>query len=180
MFPEYENTFWDYSRSYLSLKRKNEIFRKYIKIHDTILDEANNFVKDEFEDGYIVGCHIRGTDKRTEARRRYSIETVIEEIKKITHNKSNYKIFLATDDQEYYLKMKEIYKDTIISRDCTRLNTPIHLTKEHQGYHIGKEVLLDCLILSQCHYFIGGSSNVSHSVLIFTPNIQHKIIKFVC
>lgn len=78
----------------------------------------------------------------------------MKEIDRAVHNKTHYKILLATDDQEYYLKIKEIYKDKIISRDCTRLNTPVHLTKEHQGYHIGKEVLLDCLALSRCHYFI--------------------------
>ena len=131
------------------------IFRKYIKIHDIILDEAHNFARDEFRDFFIVGCHIRGTDKRTEVRRKYSVETVTKEINRIIHNKNHYKIFLATDDQEYYLAMKEIYKDKIISRDCVRLNEPVHLNKEHQGYRIGKEVLLDCLILSQCHYFIG-------------------------
>ncbi len=87
---------------------------------------------------------------------------------------------MATDDQEYYLKMKAIYKDKIISRDCSRFHGDILKDINYRGYDIGKEVLTDGLILSKCHYFIGGSSNVSHAVLVINPNIQHKIIKFNC
>ena len=76
--------------------------------------------------------------------------------------------------------MKAIYKDKIISRDCSRFHGDILKDVNYQGYNIGKEVLMDGLALSKCHYFIGGSSNVSHAVLIINPNIQHKIIKFNC
>ena len=44
-------------------------------------------------------------------------------------------------------------------------------------YLIGKEVLIDCLILSRCKYFIGSISNVSYGVLTFNPDIKYKIIK---
>jgi hypothetical protein len=76
--------------------------------------------------------------------------------------------------------MKEIYKDRIISRDCSRFQGEILTNEKYRGYVIGEEILLDGLILSKCDYFIGGSSNVSHAVLILNPNIQHTIIKFNC
>ena len=75
------------------------------------------------------------------------------------------------------MKTKKIYKDKIISRDHIRLNEPIHKSKKHHGYLIGKEVLIDCLILSRCKYFVGSISNVSYGVLAFNPDIKYKIIK---
>lgn len=172
------NNLSSYAKNFLTLRQKNALFNKYIKIQRYILEEVENLIKTEFKGYYVIGCHIRGTDKYTETGFHNSPNKFFNKIDKMTKNKKKYKIFLATDDNNYYLDFQKKYGNRLISLNHKRSSeSPVHLGSKFNGYEIGKQVLLDALILSKCDYFIGSRSCVSHSVLIFNPDINFKIIK---
>lgn len=170
--------FSNYARSFLTLQHKNYLFNKYVKIKDSISEYVSYFIENEFNGFFVVGCHIRGTDKVIESKFVNSENIFFEEIDRKIKNREKYKIFLATDDTGYFLKFKKKYGDKLIYINHFKSDKEaVHLNKNNQGYEIGRQVLVDSLVLSKCDYFIGSRSNVSHAVIIFNPDIDYKIIK---
>lgn len=147
---------------------------KYIKIKPHILSKVNQFKNIYFEKGHaIIGIHYRGTDKSIEAPRvgYQSMEGKINEYI-ASHRVHNYKIFVATDEQQFLDYMKRQYGDAIISTQAMRstVGSALHYNN-NQHYRCGEEALIDCLLLSKCDILIRTSSNLSLWSGYFNPNL---------
>ena len=81
----------------------NNILAKNISIHEDILDRVNAFWDKTFQKGeYVLGVHIRGTDKNPRiGGRKILPEEYFPYVDKIMERRPG-KIFLATDDPTYF------------------------------------------------------------------------------
>ena len=155
----------------------NFLFKKYIKIRSNILDEVNTFIKREFGNSNIIGIHWRGTDlKKHYNNGIIRTETYADKFYKlvdpILENKPNSKIFLCTEENEYLENFKKRFGNKIINTKCFRSDSdlPPHLMhsmpRDLHRYNLGREVLIDALLLSRTDTIIGLRSNVLNSALI--------------
>ena len=168
----------------------SKLIKKYILIRPEIQDIVNEFIYKNFKNKTIIGLHWRGTDIRKAKRRDFvkngnpgitSIEIISTYINKFLKACPNALIFISTDEEynidclsSRYGKEKILYTDCLRSKD----NSPIHLnyksTRKLHKYNLGLEVLIDCMILSNCNYLIGRRSNVLNSALLLGEFQENK------
>lgn len=165
--------YWEHIEYINSRAENHQLIKQFIRVKPNILAEVDNFVKSHFNADYIIGVHYRGTDKKAEAPSvcYREIFAVIE--KQIaTLGSKSWKIFLATDEQ--------LFKDLLFSKFpgnvccCDHLRSEdgkaLHITPK-DPYQVGKEAVIDCLLLSRTHLIIRTSSNLSFFSSVFNPNI---------
>lgn len=148
----------------------NKIVAKYIKIKPEIRKEIKDFTQQHFTSKFMIGIHYRGTDKISEAVRT-PYDKVNDAINNLVINKQDYKIFIATDENNFidYIKAKFssiVYQDAIRSSS----DKPIHFDNENP-YQAGKEALIDAVLLSETNHLIRTSSNLSRWSTYFNPSI---------
>ena len=161
-------------------KKHYSILKKYIRIKKEILDEVKNFMKRNFLNKKVLGVHFRGTDMKTQERHPYpaTIKQIISyidyEIKK--HNYK--KIFLVTEELNYMTKLKNKYKDQICYYDSFRSKKPdiFENKRKNHRYLIGKENIIDMILLSNTHSVICTNSHLADASNFF-KNFKIKMIK---
>ena len=161
-------------------KKHYVILKKYIRVKKEILNEVKKFLKKNFQNKRVLGVHFRGTDMKTQERHPYPA-TLKQITSFIDHEikKNNYKkIFLVTEEFEYMKKLKLRYGDTICYYNSFRsIQTDIFDNKrKNHRYLIGKENIIDMLILSNTHSIICTQSNLANASNFFT-NFKIKTIK---
>ena len=157
------------------------LIQKYIKIKPHIQEEVNEFVNQNFKGKYIIGVHHRGTDKITEwplvayeKTHKVLIETIIA-LKRA--DRKNLKVYVATDDQNFLNYLVERMPKTVIYSDFKRSSnaTALHFnpTIYENNYQMGKEALLDCLLLSKSNILIRPKSSCLSSIsTCFNPYMK--------
>lgn len=153
---------------YMQRDRAYELITKYIHVRQEILEEVERFYNQHFlAQQFMIGVHYRGTDKEIEASRT-SYETVIAEIQKYTGEKC-YKIFVATDEPSFLVKMEEAFPNRVCCIEAQRFqDRPVHYASS-QCFLKGKEALIDCLLLAKSHLLIRTNSNLSAVAAYFNP-----------
>ena len=156
------------------------IFKKYIKIKKKILIEVKKFLKKNFLNKKVLGVHFRGTDMKTQERHPYpaTIKQIVSyidyEIKKYKFKK----IFLVTEDLNYLEKLKKKYKDKICYYNSfrTKKSDIFDGQRKNHRYLIGKENIIDMLLLSNTHSIICTNSNLVNASN-FIKKFKIKTIK---
>jgi hypothetical protein len=152
------------------------LINKHIKLKPHIQEKINNFSTKCFSSHYVIGVHYRGTDKIKEAPP-VPYSQVAQEIQNHigTINTSNYKIFVATDEQNFIVYLESIfgekvcyYEDAIRSTD----GTPIHLDPKYDHYKSGEDAIIDALLLSKTNFLIRMNSNLSLCSTYFNPHLK--------
>ena len=84
-------------------------------------------------------------------------------------NNENSRIFLATDDQEVRDRFVDEYQELLFMTDSIRStgDVSVHHGTSGGGYQKGEDVLIDCLLLSECDHIIKGISNVALCAMFF-------------
>ncbi len=140
-----------------------KIFYKFVKIKKSLINEKNNFIKKNFKNKKILGIHFRGTDQKTAQRHplpatKKQIINLIDSLDK----KHNYdKIFLATEEKDYYDLLKKRYPNLIhYSKHYTKKRNIFFEDRKGIRFQLGKEVIIDMMLLSNVDHLIGVRSNV--------------------
>lgn len=168
----------------------NKLIDKYIKIKEEILNEVNDFYNYNMNNFECIGVHVRfATSHINEKPRLITLDEYFNEIDAtIKTLQSNYKIFLATDSEYVVRQFKKKY-EKLLYTNAIRSNymEEVHLIydaydywishseefhKKKPGYKGGKDVLMDCLLLSKCNVLIHSTSNVSDFATFFNPEIK--------
>lgn len=155
---------------------------KYIKIQQEILDEVKSIKLNWGEN--ILGLHIRGTDMKNTSNHPIpvSLERYKKEVDEMLDNYEVNKIFCCTDEEEILQYFLNAYKKLIVhtsslrSLDGLAVHTNKEIVREHHNYLLGKEVLIDALLLSKCDYLICGHSNVAYGAMVFNKNQYEKVV----
>jgi len=159
--------------SKLSRNEAHALIAKYIHVNEDLVQDVLKFKKEYFSKNLTIGIHYRGTDKIREARR-VSYEEVFEAVEQyLEHIKpSEYKIFVATDERQFLEEMKKRFKDKIIFISSYRSEDgkPVHM-KYKNSYEMGRQAVLDCLLLSETHFLFRTPSNLSLCSGYFNPDL---------
>ncbi len=156
------------------------LLKKHIKVKEHILEEVENFAAENFQDHFIIGVHYRGTDKSTEAPRvtyRQAEQAVWQQLSKLTH--AHYKIFVATDEQPFLNYMAAKFPGKVICTEATRsINfKSVHHSAQNQ-YDVGRQAIVDALLLSKCSLLIRTSSNLSLWATFFNPDLPVILLNY--
>jgi hypothetical protein len=167
-----------------TISRCKYLIKNYIHIKPDIELELNRKIPKKF-DKSILGIHVRGTDRKkgcyghllTDDPEKY-LQKALDLDSKFKFNK----IFLACDELETLSLFINTFENRLIYNDAFRVskdsNCAAHTSNEEHTRHLhkyllGKEVLIDALLLSRCGHFIFGPSNVAHAAIIFSENSQN-------
>ena len=149
--------------------------KKYLQINSVISQKAQAVIYDNFQQNYVLGIHIRGTDFAYASPT--PLDQYFSEIEKIiSQNKlEHYRIFIATDQEQYVKAFQERYQSKLFHSNALRSDNhiaPFRL-QGNNAYKKGEDVLIDMLVLSKCHHVIKGAAATGEMALWFndTPEV---------
>lgn len=166
------------------IERARYLIKKYIKIKKYIIDEVNNYIPKGMHDD-ILGVHVRGTDRRRgEINHLKTAEPFVylEQAKLLDQTYQFSKIFLACDEPETIEMFLDFFGDRLIFTSAYRVSYS-NLKKKKQDwlydalrpqhrYKLGREVLVDALLLARTGHLLCGPSNVTHGAMFFSKRDQ--------
>ncbi len=126
------------------------LIQKYIHFRPHIQEKIEQFKQDYFQDKFVIGLHYRGTDAPASSP---PYEVCLKEVQKTIDalGVSDYKIFIASDEQPFIDYMLTIYSDRICyQRNAFRSDkggAPIHKSCSYSHYLQGEEAIIDCALL---------------------------------
>lgn len=132
----------------------------------------------------MVGIHIRGTDMKSTQDHPIPPHVLqfINALDNIQKRERISKIFLCTDEESIVEQIRNKYGNMVVCTTAYRSDDGESIHKGHNGekrqYHhylMGREVLVDALVLSQCEHLICGHSNVAYAAILFNAN-KYKTI----
>lgn len=181
-----------YKHNY-SIDDQRNIFKKYIRINDSIIKVFNSFL-DMYRNQHILGVCIRGTDYVNIKPKAHSIqpsvEQVIDDISVYLNQYKIDKIFVATDESTYLRRLKDKfgpliihYQKNFVDNRSNNMFNGLYLNKTYNINYIiklNKEYLINVLILSKCQYLIMGktSATIIYNLLRDTKPVSEKIYDF--
>ena len=156
---------------------------KHLIIKPQFLDEASA-IRHQW-DGRVVGVHIRGTDMNHTPN--HPVPPLLSQyftaIDRLLQNSQIDHICLCTDENAILEQMKNRYGDKLVftnsfrSTDGTSIHKSSNTTqRDNHRYLMGKEVLIDALVLSKCDYLICGHSNVPYAAIVLNRNQYIDVI----
>lgn len=149
----------------------NRLVRRFIHVAPDVRFDVETFIKEEFRGRTVYGLHYRGTDKMNEEAPRVPYHFVLEKIRECHPDV----FFVASDEAEFIEFMLSNYPGRILFTDAVRsINfSAIHLNPTRSdGYCLGRQALIDCLLLSACDLLIRTESNLSNACRFFNPCLQ--------
>lgn len=164
----------------LTPERAYELISRYIQLQGDIQEEIDQFAKKEFANCHVIGIHYRGTDKVTSGEAvKVNYDAVADEIKRHLAEKglADFKIFIATDETPFIDYLSALFPGKIVYTQAQRSsdNLPVHM-KAQKPYKVGREAIVDALLLSKTAYLIRTKSNLSLCSTFFNPNLPVKLL----
>ena len=156
--------------------------KERIPIRKEFIDEADEKFDKLIGKDMCIGVHVRGTDMNNGLKLHTLPPSLIEIFNNVDSilSENDCKIFLCTDENNTTLLFQERYGDRVKMLNAYRADgeTTIGIHKQNSNrelhhYNLGKEVLLDALMLSKCDYLICGVSNVTSAAVLFN-NLKYK------
>jgi hypothetical protein len=145
------------------------LFNKYFKIKNIFIKYADDFYKKKFKKK-MLAIHLRGTSYKTSANHPFpiTIEQTINLIDEIIKKYNYNKIFLCTEDLGYFDAIIKIFKEKVIFLPGTYKSYKddafnIYPRSFHR-YKLGRDILMEALLISKCDGFIYTTTNVSEFV----------------
>ena len=161
--------------NWITRHEAKKLIDKYIHIKPYILEKVEQFRNEFFLGNYVIAIHFRGTDKISWGEARYiSYDEVVDQVEKVIKENASgqYKLFVATDDQNFLNFMIQKYGNRLLFTDARRSTNKqaVHTVKT-APYKQGLEAIIDMLLLSGGDYLIKTSSNLSDFSALMNPDI---------
>jgi len=155
------------------------LLQSQIKINK-ILYKSYKRISKIFIGKKILGIHFRGTSyKRSPGHPFPATKRQMFEItKNLIKQERIDKIFLVTEEQNYLDFFEKKFPNKIIHIKCcyrSNKNDAFEIyPRDRHRYKLGREALLETLLLSKCDHFIYLCSNVSSAAISFNLNKEQK------
>ena len=167
----------------LGLSRASELVARYIRPRQEILDEVERFFEEHLSGYYVVGVHMRGTDKQEEITNRLSDSVVLQAVGELVRQlRVPYKIFAASDESHYIGLLRRAFGDRVVSYDAVRSQSgdqPLHRSGCFPPWQIGRDAVVECWLLSKADYLFGSHSNLSMMARCLHPEMHHVCLNDV-
>ena len=156
---------------YFSKKHK-KIIKKYIKFKNFLITKKKIFLKNNFYNKKILGVHFRGTDYKNMERHPLPAtkKQIYSKIKKI-QKKYNYdKIFLVTEEKDYFNFLSKEFNNLFIYPSILTDKKQLFFEKNIKSlrYKIGEENIINMMLLSSTNHILGISSHMINSAMFFS------------
>jgi hypothetical protein len=180
------------SRVILQRDIAGDLICRHIRIRPEVQKGLDSFWKEHLRDRFVVGVHLRGTDKFLE-QGRVNLEDVFGHIEHLIRDRpvDSWCVFVATDEADCLRRVKEHFGDQVVYQDTVRSESghalhkavPREAWEEEYGdrplpqmvkqppYRIGLEAIRDALLLARCDVFLGSQSSLSYFVAAYNPKI---------
>lgn len=155
------------------------IFLKYINVNKDILEIYRNYYNQNIKKSKVLGVHFRGCDLKSYRGHPFPA-TKTQMLNKCNYLISKYgfqKIFICTEEKDYLNFFIKNFGEKLIFFDSYRsFNNPyLYYPRPNHRYYLGRDILLEAMILSSCDGFLFTNSNVSEAVKLFNFNkSQHR------
>lgn len=163
-------------------EKLRKIFKKKIKIKNKYLKLVQSYYNINIKGNKVLAIHYRGTSYKTSAGHPFpptfkQMSNIIDKL--ILKNKYD-KIFLCTEDKEMFNLLKKKYLKKIIYIESYRSFSDdafrIYPRKNHR-FMLGKEILIEALIMSKCDGLLSTETNVSNFIKIINGNNKPKFFR---
>ena len=155
------------------------VYQQYIKVKPDIIEEVDKFFAANLAGNLCLGVHKRHLLHQHEefSQTAVSVKDYIEAIDQLLIQTGAEKIFLATDETEAVTEIKQAFGDRLICRtDITRVSRKaaqeMHWQAKNKGSRLGREVLIDALLLAKCDLLLHGVSNISTAISFMNPDLK--------
>jgi len=155
-----------------SKERRAELVARHIRPKPHVRDKVDAYVRDNFQDAFVIGIHYRGTNKSEEANRVPYRDVYAAALQAISSaGSARCRLFLATDEQAFLDYLREKFPDTLLHRELfrSRDGRPIDEVNEDGNYRKGEDAVIDCLLLARCQMLVRTESNLSVCSTLFNP-----------
>jgi hypothetical protein len=168
-----------------------DLIRRHIVIRPEAKEGLDRFWSEEIGSGFSIGLHLRGTDKFLE-QAPPDLESAFAQIEQVALARSNWRLFVATDELRLLQQVQERFGNRMVCRDVLRSEDgqPLHTSispdawkrgpnskkpyaamVRRPGFQLGLEALQDAILLSRCNVFFGSSSCLSYFVGAFNEGL---------
>ena len=169
--------------TFANLNEKHyRIYKKMIKFKPFLINYVNSFIKKNFGKKKFLGVHFRGTDMKTQERHPFPATTdqIISIIEKELKNNKYTKIFVVTEELKYFDILSKKFGNIIYFSDSFRSNKnnifEQSFRKNHR-FNIGKENIIDMLILSKSDKIICTNSHLPDASKFINYGKKMKFIE---
>ena len=168
-----------------NLEKSNNLkwlFKNKIIINSYIWEIYNKIIRKYFNEK-ILGIHFRGTSYKRSAGHPFPAtkKQMLFNVDKILEEKKIKKIFLATEEKEYLQLFLKKFKEKIFyikSSYVSNKNDAFKVyPRTNHRYKLGRDILIETLLLSKCDYFIYVNSNVSSAAIALNLNNNQERFK---
>ncbi len=159
-----------------------KILQNQIKIKKNLFKVFKK-ISEPFDHKKILGIHFRGTSYKRSPGHPFPAtkKQMLEITKKVMLKEKVDKIFLVTEEKNYLDFFKKKFPDKVININCCYRSDKNDAFEKYprnlHRYKLGREALLETLLLSKCDYFIYLNSNISSAALSFNLNNNQKRIE---
>lgn len=163
----------------------DEAFKYYneaFNVKKDILDIVKEYDK-YFEGNKVLGIHFRGKDMNIFPDHPFGLseEQMFKYTDEIIEKFGINKILIATDEKRYLDLYVKKYGDKVFFADNFRtekINEFNINPRENHRYLLGREVLIDMLLLLKCNGLLHGSSNIPGIAKSLNPNYEFSYYVF--
>ena len=159
----------------LDLAEANRVFWNAFELRADIQAAVVEAVQRLDIDHRTLGLHFRATDKSSEAQL-VPADVAITKVRALVAQLQPRNLFVSTDDARFLALIAEggVGVPVVSLDDSARSDsdTPVHLGGLKQGnYALGRDALLNALILAKCGWLVRTTSFLSAWSVVFTPTI---------
>lgn len=161
--------------THLSFNELHDLQNRYFPVQNTIQENINNFVKNNFTGYFVIGVLYRGTDKLIESDR-VNYDDIVKIIsREIEKSSRQCAIFVATDEASFFEYLKERFTNINIitaNHRMSKSTQAVHKESRFHGTQLAMEALTDSLLLSRCSLLIKTPSFLSTFSKVFNPSLE--------
>ena len=165
--------------NFLENEKLKQFFTKKIKVKKSLIKIYEKSYSN-VENKKTRGIHFRGTSYKRTPGHPFppTKDQILICVKKIIEKEKVEKIFLATEELDYLEFFKKKFPDNLVylgSSYRSNKNDAFKIYPRNlHRYKLGREILLETMVLSRCNTFLYSNSNVSKAVIGFNFNNSQK------
>jgi hypothetical protein len=151
------------------------LVEKHIIPRPVIREEVDRFCGEQLRDDFTIGVHYRGTDK-WEGAPVVPFDAVADAVTTAAGGRSDWKVFVATDEQPCLEYMRKRFGGRLVARDVRRSadGRPLHKASR-QRYRDGADAVVDCLLLAKTSHLVRTDSNLGLFATFFNPRLTEHM-----
>lgn len=168
-----------------------QYWRKRVKEYIHLSDAARQFIDEEYsrlfsKEDRVLGVKVRGTDYATGKPKNHPIQPTaiqaVEKAEEIFNELNCTKVFLATEDAEFYNIFLKHFGDKLITNKTNYMiyqggsTGKEEYEQENGGYKAGMEYLITTMLLAKCDCLCAGCVSATVGALLLTEGYEYTYL----